>query len=105
MQISDLEHDLKMQLARELCAILDGYPRELAAAYIGTLGSELSRIRNGDLRRFSLTRIIRFVARTGHDIEIHLNRTPRLEECPKPRHQPASTVQRYDFYGRLVDSK
>ena len=68
-----------------------------------TLASELSRIRNGDLRRFSLSRIIRFVARTGHDIEVHLKKTPRREERPKPRYQPVSSVQRYDYYGQPVD--
>jgi hypothetical protein len=103
MLISDLEHGLKEQLARQLCAILDGYPRELGAAHIGTSESELSRIRNGHLRRFSLSRLIRFVARTGHDIEVHLKRTPRWEERPTVRHQPMSTVRRYDYHGRLVE--
>ena len=103
MRISDLERELKEQLARELCAVLDGYPREVGAERIGTHGSELSRIRNRDLRRFSVARLIRFLARAGHDIEVHLKRTPRLEERPKPRHQPRSTVCRYDYYGQPVD--
>lgn len=103
MRIPDLERELKEQLARELCAIVDGYPGEIGGAHLGTTGSDLSRLRKGDLRRFSLTRLIRFVARTGHDVEVHLKRTPRLEERPKPRHNPRSTVRRYDYYGRLVE--
>lgn len=100
MRLTDLERELKIQLARELCAIMDGYSLEVGAAHLETLPSELSRIRRGDLRRFSLRRMLLFVARTGYDVEIHFNKTPRLEERPQPRHQPKSTVRRSDYYGR-----
>ena len=103
MRTSDLERSLKAQLARELCAILHVFPNELGASFINTRGSELSRIRNGHLRRFSLSRLIRFVASTGHDIEVHLKKTPRLEERPKPRRHPVSSVKRYDYNGWPVD--
>jgi len=101
MRESEFECDFKLQLARELCRILDGYSRDVAAASIGTLGTELSRIRKGDLRRFSVARLIRFVASTGYDIEVHLKKTPRLEERPKPRYQPVGIVRRYNYYGQL----
>ena len=97
------EHQLKAQLARELCAIFDGYERELAAAHVDAHPSELSRLRRGDLRRFSLGRIVRYIAKAGYDIEVHLKKTSRLEERPKPR-QPTSSVRRYDYYGRPTDS-
>jgi predicted XRE-type DNA-binding protein len=94
------EHQLKLQLARELCAILDGYSREVGAGHLQTHTSELSRLRHGDLRRFSLTRILRFIARLGYDLEVHLKKTPRLEERPQLRHHPTTSVVRSDYYGR-----
>jgi predicted XRE-type DNA-binding protein len=97
-----LEQELKEQLARELCTILDGYQRDAAAARVDAHESELSRLRHGDLRRFSLARIVRYIARAGYDVEVHLKRTPRFEERPTPRHHPASTVLRYDYYGCKV---
>jgi len=102
MRAQGPEHQLKEQLARELCAILDGDQRDNAAAYVSAHPSELSRLRHGHLRRFSLARIVRYIARAGYDIDVHLKRTPRLEERPKPR-RPESTVVRYDYYGRKVD--
>lgn len=96
------EHELKEQLARELCVILGGDRRDFAAACVDADPSELSRLRHGDLRRFSLARIVRYIARAGYDIDVHLKKMPRLEEHPKPRRRPVSTVVRYDYYGRKV---
>jgi hypothetical protein len=95
------DHDLKLQLARELCVILAGYQREPGASHIGAHATELSRLRHGDLRRFSLARMVRYIARAGYDIEVHLKKTPRLEQRPEPR-RPTSTVIRYDYYGRAT---
>ena len=102
MKTPGLDHELKVQLARELCAIMDGYSLLSGALHLNTHESELSRLRRGDLRRFSLTRIIRYIARAGYDIEVHLKRVPRLEERPRPRLQPRSTIVRYDYYGLVV---
>ena len=93
------EQELKAQLARELCSILHGWRRDSGAALVDMHASELSRLRHGDLRRFSLTRVIRYIARAGYDIEVHLKRTERLELRPKPR-RPASAVVRYDYFGQ-----
>ena len=101
MTAADADQQLKVQLARELCAILDGYQRDDGAAHVGAHGSELSRLRHGDLRRFSLGRIVRYIARAGYDIELHLKKTSRLEQRPRPPRQ-TSTVVRYDYYGREV---
>jgi hypothetical protein len=92
------EQELKAQLGGELCSILHGWQRDSGAAWVDMHASDLSRLRHGDLRRFSLTRIIRWIARAGYDIEVHLKKTQRLEHHPKPR-QPTSTVVRYDYYG------
>jgi hypothetical protein len=101
MKAPNAEDQLKAQLARELCAILDGYQRDLGAAQVDAHPSELSRLRHGDLRRFSLGRIVRYITNAGYDIEVHLKRTARYEDRPKPR-GPTSTVRRYDYYGRAV---
>jgi hypothetical protein len=69
---------------------------------LGTHPSEVSRLRKGDLRRFSLARIARYIAQSGYDIEVHLKRTPRLEERPKPRNRATSSVVRYDYYGHVA---
>src|SRR5512138_3919555 len=95
------EYQLKVQLARELCAILHGFQRDSAASYVDAHPTELSRLRRGDLRRFSLARLIRYIARAGYDIEVHLKKTPRLEERVSPR-RPVSAVRRYDYYGQMV---
>lgn len=100
MRVPGLEHPLKLQLARELCAILHGYRRDNGAAYIDAHPTELSRLRRGDLRRFSLDRIVRYIARAGYDIEVRLKPTVRLDDRPKPRQRPTSSVARYDYYGR-----
>jgi hypothetical protein len=91
--------ELKAQLAAELCSILGGYQRDIGAARVDMHATDLSRLRHGDLRRFSLTRIIRYIARAGYDIEVHLKKTERLEHRPKPR-QPVSIVLRYNHYGK-----
>jgi hypothetical protein len=92
------EQELKAQLAGELCSILQGWQRDAGAAWVDMHTSDLSRLRHGDLRRFSLTRIIRYIARAGYDLEVHLKKTQRRENRPKPR-QPTSTVVRYDYNG------
>lgn len=95
------DQTLKEQLARELCLILDGWKRDAGAARVDMYPSELSRLRHGDLRRFSLARLVRYIARAGYDVEVHLKYTRRLEHRPKPR-RPTSTVIRFDYYGNAV---
>lgn len=102
MKLPGLEQTLKVQLANELCAILHGYRRYVGAAHVDMHPSELSRLRRGDLRRFSLDRLLRYIARAGYDVEIHLKRTPRHEERPTPRRVPTSSVVRYDYWGQAV---
>jgi hypothetical protein len=84
------EQELKAQLAGELCSILHGWQRDAGAAWVD--------MHTSDLRRFSLTRIIRYIARAGYELEVHLKKTQRRENRPKPR-QPTSTVVRYDYNG------
>lgn len=95
------EQQLKEQLARELCAIFHGYQRDVAAVHLDAHPTEISRLRRGRIRRFSLARIVRYVARAGYDIEVHLKRTPRFEDRPAPR-RPTGSVRRYDYFGQIV---
>ena len=47
--------------------------------------------------------IVRYIARAGYDIEVHLKKRPRLEQRPELR-CPTSIVVRYDYYGRVIAS-
>jgi predicted XRE-type DNA-binding protein len=98
-----LEHELKQLLAGELCAILASWSQGNAAALVGTHQSEISRLRRRDLRRFSLTRLLRLASRACYDVEIRLTETPGRR--PEPRGRPGVAVVRYDRYGRLVQNK
>ena len=96
----DLEQELKQQLARELCAILQGYSQSNAAAILGVRQSDLSRLRSGHLARFSTARLLNFISGRRYDIEIHLRAIPR--PYAMPRRAPAIAVIRYDQSGRPV---
>jgi hypothetical protein len=101
MKRRGVEYELKEQLVRELTAILDGYSRDAGAGCIDEHPSELSRLRHSKLSRFSLGRVVRYIARAGYDVVVSLKKTPRLEQRPQPR-RPCSTVVRYDYYGRVT---
>ena len=94
----EIEEDLKQQLARELCAILDGHSQINAGAILRVHQSEMSHLRNGHLRRFSIARLVRYISQQKYDVEIHLKAIPRPYAAP--RRKPAVTVTRYDRYGQ-----
>jgi predicted XRE-type DNA-binding protein len=91
---------LKTKLARELCAIMDGWTQAEAASVMRLHQSELSRLRNGQLERFSVARLIRLVAARRYNIEVLLKPIPR--PFAKPTVKPAVTVIRYDSHGRAI---
>lgn len=92
-----IDHELKVQLAQELCAILSGWPQFEAAALSHTHQSELSRLRRGDLRRFSVGRLLRLIANCHYNIDVHLKAMPRVHG--RPRVVPAAKVVRFDRHG------
>jgi len=98
-----IEQDLKTQLARELCAIVDGWSQIEAAALLYTHQSELSRLRRGDLRRFSVKRLLRLTSALWYDVEVHLKPMPRPFGSPSPK--STATVVRYDRYGRSLTER
>src|SRR5437763_1682969 len=97
------EQELKAQLARELCSILHGYQRDIGAACVDAHATELSRLRHGDLRRFSLARIIRYIARAGYAIEFHMIRTPRIIQHSELRCTTSLYVLRGCYNDRSLD--
>jgi predicted XRE-type DNA-binding protein len=79
------DQELKAQLARALREIFDGWSQCEAAALVQMHQSELSRLRNNDLARFSVERLVRLVASRGYDVRVELQPIPRWFAKPRPR--------------------
>lgn len=91
---------LKQQLARAICASLGDCTVEQAMYALEVDPADVSRLRNGTLHPFSVTRLLRLLARLGYDVELRF--TPR----PRPRvirREPAATVTMVDAFGRPLD--
>jgi predicted XRE-type DNA-binding protein len=101
MRTGDIQRDLQRQLARELCAILDGWKGIEIVNRFGIPPARVSELRHGNLARFSIGRLAHLIARTGYDIEITIRPTPPAK--PSPRLHTA-TVVRYDRFGRPAGS-
>jgi predicted XRE-type DNA-binding protein len=69
---------LKEQLARELVERLDGWTQDLAASFAGTDPPRMSNLRRGQLERFSLEQLIRFVTRTRGEVTIRIAWAPHF---------------------------
>ena len=61
---------LKQQVAADVVAQLRGWTQPMAAELLRTDQPRVSELRNGKLERFSLERLIRFVARRGGTVSI-----------------------------------
>ena len=96
-----MKQELKELLARELCAMIEGWTQDDAASVMGLHQSQLSRIRNGKLEGFSASRLISLIAARGYNVEIHLKPIPRRLAQPYPK--PSVAVVRYDRYGRVAE--
>ena len=94
------DDDLRVALARELCAITDGWTQAAAAAFLGLDQPDLSRLRRGHVARFSVERLLRLLMKRHYDIEIHLK--PIARPFAVPRQLPAATVIRFERSGRPV---
>ena len=95
-----IEQQLKEKLAQELCAILGDGSQWGAAMKALTNQSEVSRLRHGQLHRFSVGRLCRLIGNCHYNIDVHLRAMPRVYGTPHVH--PAATVSRYDRYGRVV---
>jgi predicted XRE-type DNA-binding protein len=63
---------LKQQVAADVVAQLRGWTQPMAAELLRTDQPRVSELRNGKLERFSLERLIRFAARRGGTVSIHI---------------------------------
>ena len=95
-----MQLDLKSQLARELCAIMNGWSQVGAAGMLNVRQQDVSRIRRGELAGFSVGRLLRLIARRHYHVEVHLKLIPR--PFAQPREVPGVRVFRYDRYGRQL---
>ena len=64
--------ELKRQLAEDLVAHLEGWNQEMAAELIRSDPSTVSHLRSGNLERFSLQQLIRFIARRRATVSIEV---------------------------------
>jgi predicted XRE-type DNA-binding protein len=65
---------LKSRLATEIARALDrtNLPARSAARHAGATAADLSRIRNADLDRFTLDRLVRIAGRLGCRVELRI---------------------------------
>jgi predicted XRE-type DNA-binding protein len=99
MRTGDIQRDLQRQLARELCAILDGWKRIEIVDRFGIRPERVSELRHGNLARFSIGRLVHLIAETGYDIEIAIRPTQPVKLARRPL---TATVVRYDRFGRIM---
>jgi len=71
-----------------------------AAAMCGLTQPDVSALRRGRGRGFSIGRLLRVIAHQGYSVEIHLRVLPR--RFAQPRAEPTVTVVRYDHFGRPI---
>jgi hypothetical protein len=92
-----VEKELKARLAVELCAIVDDRTVVEAAASLSNWPSEMSALRRGRYRGFSIDRLVRMIVSQRYDIELSLR---PIVFKPAPRVEATIAVVRYDRYGR-----
>jgi len=66
--------DLKRQLGAQLAQQLAGWRASDIAGLIGTEPARISDLRRGDLTRFSLETLIRYLSRLRLRVELHVTR-------------------------------
>jgi predicted XRE-type DNA-binding protein len=88
-----LDQQLRQQLAREFCAIVEGWTVTQVATHAGIYPSRVSELRNGKVAGYSISRLITLIAKFGYDIEIAIRPTKRPIIV---RQGPTTVVQRYD---------
>jgi len=91
MSRSEMIDSLKHQLADALCVALGDCSLEQAMFALRLHPSDVSRLRRGILRQFSVTRLLRLVAQLGYDVEVSLRRRPRPQVI-RPRPSARLTV-------------
>jgi predicted XRE-type DNA-binding protein len=90
---------LKQQLARELCAIIDGWTLNEAVTGLRVYPARISELRHGNLTRFSIGRLVRLIAHLVYDVDVAIRPTTSPARVMK---RSTTTVVRYDRFGRGV---
>lgn len=75
--------DLKRQLATELAPLVAHWRRADVAVLIGTEPARVSDLRSGNVDRFSLETLIRYLSRLRHDVELRVVKRMRREAPPQ----------------------
>ena len=76
---------LKAQLAATIVADMSAWRVDYAGARLGSDYSGMSKLRNGDLRRFSLQTLVRMAARIGLEVTLATQAVPRRIARNSPR--------------------
>jgi predicted XRE-type DNA-binding protein len=90
--------DLRLQLARHVCAIIHGWPQNHATVFVQLSQPDISRLRAGAAHRFTTDRLLRAIAHSGHHVSISIHAMQK-----RFKETPSITVRRYDRYGRLIE--
>ena len=69
--------ELKSQLSNVLVDALDGWSQANAACLVWTDQPSISKLRRGNLRRFSVEQLIRFLSRLDRRVELVIHHEPR----------------------------
>lgn len=85
------DEQIRQQLAREYCAIIDGWTTTEVCARTGVYPARVSGLRAGRLAGYSIARLIRMIAAHGFDVEIVIRPTPRPVVAIQ---RPSGTVTR-----------
>ena len=96
-----IDEQLRRELGRHLCAIVDDYDQGEAAALLCLSQSAISALRRSDLRGGpSLSRLLRVIAQQRYSIDVHLKYAPRIQ---RSKSEPTLTVVRYDRFDRPIN--
>lgn len=94
-----IDEQLKRQLARELCAIVDGWTLGEVVARTGIDPARMSALRHGKVAGFSISRLVRMIASHGYDVELVLR---PMKPPARQWKRPSATVVRYDRFNRRL---
>lgn len=96
-----IDDQMREQLARELCAIIDGWTMGEVVGYLGVYPARVSELRRGRVKGYTIDRLLRWAERLGYSARLI------LEPPAPPARQlvrPTATVERYDRFGHRVSN-
>ena len=76
--------ELKRQAAGELASLFEGWNIFDVAAHVGTDARRITEIKRGQLERFSLETLIRYLARMHRVVELRITKEFPTQRRPKP---------------------